>query len=309
MKNVTKTNVLFTSTVLVYIILVYAVRLIPTKALTINMLLVLPEIFLLIPSLFYILILKPKTVDDVRISPVSVGTFFKTFLMTFLLMPLISLINVISSFFVDNSVDDTLQLIVNKNPLWLNLIIIALLPAVVEEFIFRGLILNGYKKRNPLKAIVLSAFLFGLIHMNINQFSYAFVIGFIFALLAYATGSLLPSIMAHFLINGTSVVMSHIFAGKDEVNAAPGEIILPENAMMAITCLVLFAMAVVGIILATLLFISICKKNRGTDNVKRIFAKPFRMMYDENEGKFVDGYLLLGVGICITYIIMYEFMM
>ena len=70
MKNVTKTNVLFTSTVLVYIILVYAVRLIPTKALTINMLLVLPEIFLLIPSLFYILILKPKTVDDVRISPV-----------------------------------------------------------------------------------------------------------------------------------------------------------------------------------------------------------------------------------------------
>lgn len=309
MKNVTKTNVLFTSTVLVYIILVYAVRLIPAKALTINMLLVLPEIILLIPSLVYIVVLRPKTVEDVRISPVSAGTFFKTVLLTFLIMPLVSFINVISSFFVGNSVDNTLDIIVGKNPLWLNLIIIALLPAVVEEFIFRGLIFNGYKRRNPFKAVVLSALLFGLVHMNINQFSYAFVIGVIFALLAYATGSLIPSITAHFLINGTSVVMAHFYAGKEDVSAAAGELVLTENAMYAVTCLFLLMLAIAGVALGTLLFISICKKNRGTENVKRIFTKPCRKMYDESEGKFIDGYLLLGIGICLIYIIFYDFIL
>lgn len=309
MKNVTKTNVLFTSTVLVYIILVYVVRLIPAKALTLNMLLVLPEVILLIPSLVYIIVLRPSTVDDVRISPVSLGTFFKTVLLTFLIMPLVSFINAISSFFVGNSVNNTLDLIVGKNPLWLNLIIVALLPAVVEEFIFRGLIFNGYKRRNPFKAVILSAVLFGLVHMNINQFSYAFVIGVIFALLAYATGSLIPSITAHFLINGTSVVMAHFYAGKKDAPVASGEIKLPENAMFIITCLFLLMLAIGGVVLGTLLFISICKKNRGTENVKRIFAKPYRKMYDEGEGKFIDGYLLLGIGICLIYIVLYDFIL
>lgn len=309
MKNVTKTNVLFTSTVLVYIILVYVVRLIPAKALTLNMLLVLPEVILLIPSLVYIIVLRPSTVDDVRISPVSLGTFFKTVLLTFLIMPLVSFINAISSFFVGNSVNNTLDLIVGKNPLWLNLIIVALLPAVVEEFIFRGLIFNGYKRRNPFKAVILSAVLFGLVHMNINQFSYAFVIGVIFALLAYATGSLIPSITAHFLINGTSVVMAHFYAGKKDAPVVSGEIKLPENAMFIITCLFLLMLAIGGVVLGTLLFISICKKNRGTENVKRIFAKPYRKMYDEGEGKFIDGYLLLGIGICLIYIVLYDFIL
>lgn len=309
MKNVTKTNVLFTSTVLVYIILVYVVRLIPAKALTLNMLLVLPEVILLIPSLVYIIVLRPSTVDDVRISPVSLGTFFKTVLLTFLIMPLVSFINAISSFFVGNSVNNTLDLIVGKNPLWLNLIIVALLPAVVEEFIFRGLIFNGYKRRNPFKAVILSAVLFGLVHMNINQFSYAFVIGVIFALLAYATGSLIPSITAHFLINGTSVVMAHFYAGKKDAPVASGEIKLPENAMFIITCLFLLMLAIGGVVLGTLLFISICKKNRGTENVKRIFAKPYRKMYDEGEGKFIDGYLLLGIGICLIFIVLYDFIL
>lgn len=307
MKNVTKTNVLFTATVLVYIILVYSVNLFPKKMMTVNLLLVLPEIVLLIPSLFYIIILRPKTVDGVSISRVSVLTLFKTLMMTFSLLPLVALINAVSSTFVGNSVDTTLDIIVNRNPLWLNLIIIALLPAVVEEFIFRGLIFNGYKKRNPFVAILLSSALFGLIHMNINQFSYAFVIGVVFALLVYATGSLVPSIFAHFLINGTSVVLSHMLTGSE---SATEGVTVPATAMdYFITYVPLVVMAVGGLVFAVIVFVSICNKNRGLENVKRIFLKPHRVSYDEAEGKFIDGYLLLGVGVCLIYIILYEFAM
>ncbi|MBQ6813910.1 MAG: CPBP family intramembrane metalloprotease [Lachnospiraceae bacterium] len=303
MKNVTKTNVLFAATVLVYIILVNVVGLIPKEVLTINMLLVLPEIILLIPSLLYILVLRPKTVDDVTISSVSPGTVLKTLVMTVLLMPLVAFINSISSAVAGNSVDTTLELIVTENPLWLNLIILALLPAVVEEFIFRGLILNGYKKRNPLIAITLSSVLFGLIHMNINQFSYAFVIGFVFGLLAYATGSLLPTILAHFVINGTSITLSHMIGFSNEATAKPAAM------EYIIAFAVMGGIAFVGLVLAMKVFESICNKNRGFENVKRIFTKPYRQKFDEEEGKFFDGYLLLGVGVCLFYILVYDILM
>ena len=174
------------------------------------MLLVIPEIILLLPALAYVLVLRPKTVEGVSMGVVSPGTTILTVVLTFLIMPLVMFINSLTSLFAENSVDTVLTHIVNNNPLWLNLLIIALLPAVVEEFIFRGLIFNGYKRRNPFMAILLSAALFGLIHMNIKQFSYAFAIGVIFGFMVYATGSLLPSILSHIIINGTSVVISHL---------------------------------------------------------------------------------------------------
>ena len=304
MKNVTKTNVLFTATVLIYIILSYSLEFVPAGVLTVNMALVIPEIILLIPALLYVLVLRPKTVDGVSMSVVSPTTTILTVVLTFLIMPLVMFINSITSLFAENSVDTVLNYIVNNNPLWLNLVIIALLPAVVEEFIFRGLIFNGYKRRNPFMAILLSAALFGLIHMNINQFSYAFAIGVIFGFMAYATGSLLPSILSHFIINGTSVVISHLSADKvtepvaTEVKLAAMDYVYAYAALAVV--------AAVGLLLAYFVYKCICNKNRGFENVKRILKKSHRTEFVEAEGKFFDGYLLLGVGICLIHIILVE---
>lgn len=304
MKNVTKTNVLFTTTVLVYIILSYSMEFIPANVLTINMALVIPEIILLLPALAYVLVLRPKTVDGVSLSVVSPATTILTVVLTFLLLPLVMFINSVTSLFAENSVDTVLNYIVNNNPLWLNLVIIALLPAVVEEFIFRGLIFNGYKRRNPLMAILLSAALFGLIHMNINQFSYAFVIGVIFGLMVYATGSLLPSILSHFIINGTSVVISHM-----DVDAAT-EPVASEVNLGAMDYFYAYAilgvLAAIGLLVGYFVYKCICNKNRGFENVKRIFSKSHRTEFVEGEGKFFDGYLLLGVGVCLIHIILVE---
>ena len=304
MKNVTKTNVLFTATVLIYIILSYSLEFVPAGVLTVNMALVIPEVILLIPALLYVLVLRPKTVDGVSMSVVSPTTTILTVVLTFLIMPLVMFINSITSLFAENSVDTVLNYIVNNNPLWLNLVIIALLPAVVEEFIFRGLIFNGYKRRNPFMAILLSAALFGLIHMNINQFSYAFAIGVIFGFMAYATGSLLPSILSHFIINGTSVVISHLSADKvtepvaTEVKLATMDYVYAYAALAVV--------AAVGLLLAYFVYKCICNKNRGFENVKRILKKSHRTEFVEAEGKFFDGYLLLGVGICLIHIILVE---
>ena len=302
MKNVTKANVLFTTTVLIYIILMYSLQLTGFNRLPINVRLVVPEIILLVPALMYVLVLRPKTVDGVSMSVVSPLTTVLTVILTVCIMPLVMLINSLSSMVAGNEVDSVLNALVKENPIWLNLIIIALLPAVVEEFIFRGLLLNGYKRRNPLMAILLSSFLFGLMHMNLNQFSYAFVIGVIFALLAYATGSLLPSILGHFIINGTSVVMTHMMSGATQ------EPVATDVRIQVIQYVYVYAvfglMAFVGLVLAFFLYWAICNKNRGFENVKRIFVRPLRTTYVEEEGKFLDGYLILGMFICVVHIIL-----
>ena len=311
MKNVTKANVLFTATVLVYLILVYTIRLIPAGTFSMNFLLIMPEIILLLPSILYMAFMRDDTVSDCGVAKISPLTTFFTVLFAFCIIPLVSFINMISSLFVENGVSETLTRTVESNSLIVNLLVIALLPAVVEEIIFRGIIFNGYKKRNPFKAALLSAFLFGLIHMNINQFSYAFVIGILFALLTYVTGSVIPSIIAHFIVNGTSVVLSHLLVKLQKTDVAVNqatEMIVDENAIRVALFLMMAVMTLAGLALAVLLFYGICRKNRGFESFKMILKKPMRNSYDETQGKFFDGFLLLGIGICVLYIVYYEFM-
>jgi len=92
--------------------------------------------------------------------------------------------------------------------LLINLVLVALLPAFCEEFLHRGLLLNEISKIGYKKAIILSALLFSLIHFNINQISYAFVIGLILAVVVVVSKNIWPAIIIHFINNGISVYIT-----------------------------------------------------------------------------------------------------
>jgi sodium transport system permease protein len=86
---------------------------------------------------------------------------------------------------------------------------LALVPAICEELAFRGFILSGlssYYRREV--AIVLSAFLFGFLHVLLSlfqQFFNAGLLGLVLALLALRSGSLLPGLIFHAVNNGLGV--------------------------------------------------------------------------------------------------------
>lgn len=304
MKKVTKTNVIFTALILIYIIMTFSIRLIPKRFLTYNLLLVLPEIVILLAALGVAKLLKVDTLKEPKFTAVSIGTCVKSVILAFLCLPLIGAISAITSNISGNTASNAISKVMD-NPLWLNLLLLAVLPALVEEYVFRGLIFLGYKKRNPLKAVLLSAALFGFMHLNINQFSYAFVLGIVLALLVYATGSIIPGILVHFTINGYSVVVSYILANKvtdstEPVNeAATGQITV-------FTILFLIAVLIMLTSFAVRLFLNICKHNRGINSVKNIFNKDMWNTYAD-EGKFIDGYLMTGVIICIVFIVYFDF--
>lgn len=88
---------------------------------------------------------------------------------------------------------------------------IAILPAICEEFVHRGLILRGAGKTvGYKKAIVISSILFGLMHLNIQQFFYTAIMGFLMALVNVMTMSIYPSIIVHFCNNFINVLIIYL---------------------------------------------------------------------------------------------------
>lgn len=87
----------------------------------------------------------------------------------------------------------------------------ALLPAICEELIFRGMVLSGLRKSlSDGKAIVLSALLFALMHGSLQQLIYPFILGMILAWVVVRTGSTFASMIVHFVNNFLVVLMAYI---------------------------------------------------------------------------------------------------
>lgn len=84
-------------------------------------------------------------------------------------------------------------------------VLIAVLPAFVEEFAFRGVALGLLRPFGDGFAIVASAFAFGVMHGNLVQIPFAFAGGLVFGFIAVKTGSLWPGMLLHFCNNALSV--------------------------------------------------------------------------------------------------------
>jgi membrane protease YdiL (CAAX protease family) len=89
-----------------------------------------------------------------------------------------------------------------KQAFVLAIIVMGVIPGVMEELFFRGLILDGLNRNySQRKAIIISALLFGIIHLNPWQFLGGFIIGLISALICIKTNSILLSVYIHFFNN------------------------------------------------------------------------------------------------------------
>ncbi len=90
-----------------------------------------------------------------------------------------------------------------------SILIVALLPAVCEELLFRGFLYSSFEARMTQgKAIVLVSVIFGLYHMNVVQSTTTAVIGLAICYLSAQSESLFPGILMHFLNNALSVTLT-----------------------------------------------------------------------------------------------------
>ena len=131
---------------------------------------------------------------------------------------------------------------------WLNLLSVSIFAPVFEEWLCRGMILRGLLQKvklNPVWAIVISAAFFALIHMNPWQAIPAFLMGCIFGIVYYRTGSLKLTMFMHFVNNTFALVVGHIDSLKD---VDSWKDIMPEGyfTVTAVACFLLTVLAVMA---------------------------------------------------------------
>lgn len=123
--------------------------------------------------------------------------------------------------------------------LFLYVVNVVLIPPLVEEMMFRGVILQSLRRWGDGFAVLFSAMLFGFYHGNFIQMIFAFLCGLALGYVAVRTNSLLPSILIHAVNNGLSVLYELVtrFYGK---NAS-----LWLNGAVSMLVLILGAIAVI----------------------------------------------------------------
>ncbi len=102
----------------------------------------------------------------------------------------------------------------------LNFIVMSVVPAFCEEFLFRGAILSNLRPFGRTNAVIISAVLFALMHQNAGQLLYTFAAGIVLGLVYEYTGSIWNCTILHLLNNFVSVVQTAILAKHGETEYA-----------------------------------------------------------------------------------------
>ncbi|MBQ9767802.1 MAG: CPBP family intramembrane metalloprotease [Lachnospiraceae bacterium] len=171
------------------------------------MLQILIEFFLLLPGIVYLIMQKRPLKESLGLNALTWKQWLLLIPLAICMVNITEFVNLISQLFVTNQVSGHMLDLTLQYPFPVAFFAVAIMPMICEEVIFRGIIYQGYRRSGILRAILLSSFLFGIMHMNLNQFSYAFVLGILFCLINEAAGSFLPSMVMHLFINGRSIVL------------------------------------------------------------------------------------------------------
>lgn len=113
--------------------------------------------------------------------------------------------------------------------------VIALLPPVVEELVFRGAVLRSlleWKSEKKWAMIALSALFFSLVHLNPAQMPHAFLIGLLLGWMYTRTGSIVPGVAYHWANNTAAYVMFHLYHNPESLQDIVGPGMRP--AMLAL---------------------------------------------------------------------------
>ena len=152
-----------------------------------------------------------------------------------------------------NPIEDVLM---DNHPL--KFLMTVILAPVFEEYIFRRQIIDKLRGYGEKTAVLISALLFGLFHLNLYQFVYAFGLGILFGYMYVRSGRLRYSVIVHMLINFIGGVIAPamlqllenpIFANPDSMDMMQSLFSLPLLLLLEVFSAAIFGMFVAGLVL------------------------------------------------------------
>ncbi len=261
------------------------------------LMLVLSQGIYVLPTIIYLVSVKENPIKALRIKKINIPTVVLLILFSYFILPFLSFLNSISLLFSTNQITSQITGIVAVFPVWISVLLIGVLPAVLEESVYRGVFYYEYGKVNRGKGILLSGLLFGLMHMNFNQFVYAVAMGIIFALLVEVTDSLLSSVIVHGIINSNTVIMTYLFPEATDAIPLTKDVLLPS--IMSIGSVAVFTTGI-----AAYLLWEMGRQAKRSDVLKNLFVPSDGL---ERE-RMITIPLVLGMAGCVAIMLISEVM-
>ncbi|MBE7085221.1 MAG: CPBP family intramembrane metalloprotease [Clostridiales bacterium] len=148
-------------------------------------------------------------------------------------------------------------------------LVVAVFAPLTEEILFRGVILDGLKSGfSTLIAALVCGGVFALYHQNPVQTAYQFCCGAVYAVLAVRAGSILPTVLAHFLNNAFILIFNYVIKIRYGVNLFEQNVNLFE-LIPWLNKVFIPLMIVSGLcLLATLVYLLFFEKKKQEDGDK-----------------------------------------
>ncbi len=311
--NAKKTNWLFAVIIAINFLTVIGVSFLAEYAdVTIGTIpaLLLSQAMLFVPAIIFLLGTRTKPSELIAMEKPKWITSFLVVVITYLCMPLVVTINAFSMLFVENEVTN-LQPLLQGIPWWQVVLMIGIIGPVSEEFVFRGVIYHGYRRSGRLvTAMLLSAFLFGLMHLNFNQMSYAILVGVIGVLLIEGTGSIFYPILFHVCINLTNVIQLVMQDPETaSMDAQQTEQMIESMMNMPYKQAMCFVVAIYAIIscvttaIAACLFYVVLKREGRVKHFLLMFSKKGDVKVTDDGRRVWTLPLVISVVLCLAFMI------
>ncbi len=256
-------------------------------------LLITEYIIILLPNLMYIKLRGLSIKETLRLNKISFKQTWYILLISIFSYPVAIFLNTlvltILSFFGE-TIPSAVPIPDNPAMYFFALFVIALAPGICEEVMFRGTIMHAYGSIGKKKAIIYSALLFGLFHLNLQNFIGPTFLGIIFGITVYKTNSIFSSMLGHVLNNGIAMTIGYFaLRAQDTIEEVPA-----YEISYQLQLLIALAMFSVLALLSLFILIKLIKKLPKGENIQ------------EEESNFEDvkftHYLPL-LGIVILFVI------
>lgn len=218
-----------------------------------------------LPPILYCKIKKISIIDTLKIYQLNHKNIMYSVLVGVLLAPILStLVGILGFLFFGGSAQGGVDEVIQSGFI-LTFISVAIVPSICEELTFRGLLVYKLKNLKVLQIAILSTLAFSLVHLNIFQGIYTFVMGFCFFYLGYYTRSVVAPIIAHFVVNGISTIQLYI----SMLFAKPENLVEPVQTTSMAMELLFIALSIVCAVLLFKLFGKIKEFNATSDVVSK----------------------------------------
>ena len=138
----------------------------------------------------------------------------------------IALTFIFNVFKINDQVFEEVNKSISNTVIAAQFLVVVILGPIVEELIFRGLVYRRMRKYfSNIPAVIMSSFLFGLIHFNISQGVYAGLIGILLAYIYYKKENIFLCIGYHMGANATAILISSLIDGFEN-DIAKGIVIM-----------------------------------------------------------------------------------